>query len=69
LINAGAYPKLRYTTTYFDFFSSLDNLQEQSPRPTLRYTTAAGKTFWFFWFLMLKNQPELNKTGLVEFFG
>jgi hypothetical protein len=32
---------------------------------------AAAKTsffnwFWFFWFLMLKNQPEPNKTGSVR---
>jgi hypothetical protein len=47
----------------FWFFSSLDNLQEQFARPRLRHTTAATKTFRFFWFWMLKNRPELNKTG------
>jgi hypothetical protein len=45
-------------------FSSLDNLQEQSPHPRLRYTTATTKTFWFFWFWMLKTDPNRTKPVL-----
>jgi hypothetical protein len=30
-----------------------------------RFATTAAKTFWFFWFVMLKNDP--NRTKLVRF--